>query len=140
MHLRASFPDNGSGGKVTTRKNCMIWLEMISIRTAGTIETEKVFEICRECFKSVADGQLSRVIVYRSAQYQTDISIHLQWESDPGPGGRSILGGKVRSALIDLGLINHTGWTEQGKFVTGIPSEIPKVNTLGGDLTRSPSS
>ncbi len=123
--LNTSCFEDGSIGKVATRKNRMIWLEIISIRTAGTIETAKVFEICGECFKSVMGGQPLSVIVYRSACYETDISIHLRWESSPGPDGRSILGRAVGTALGDLGLINHTGWLERGKFIPGTCAEMP---------------
>lgn len=110
----------------------MIWLEIISIRTAGIIETGKVFEICRHMFQSIADEKLLKWTVFCSAKYATDISIHLQWKSESGSG--SILGGEMTSALSDFGLINHTVWIEQEKFVTGILSETSKVNTLEGDL------
>ncbi len=78
----------------------MIWLEMISIRAAGTIEIERVFEICRPYCQSNSAGELLKLTVYCSARYETDISIHLHWKSDPGPG--SIPGLEVISALEDL--------------------------------------
>ncbi|MGA2405004.1 MAG: hypothetical protein ABSG91_25450 [Syntrophobacteraceae bacterium] len=104
------------------RKNGMIWLEMISIRTAGVIEAAKVFDICRQSFQSIAVEKLLKLTVYCNAKYTTDISIHLQWKSDPGP--RSILGSHVSSALGDLGLISHTLWIEQEKVITDNTSEI----------------
>lgn len=87
----------------------MNWLEMISIRTAGPAEAMKVLEFCRECCRSVADA-LSGIAVYRSARYETDITIHLQWNADPGQGSR--LGFELESALSGFGLINHTYWIE----------------------------
>jgi hypothetical protein len=102
-------------------KNGIIWLETISIRTAGVIEASKVFDICARSFQSIAVEKLLKLTVYRSAIYATDISIHLQWESDPGP--MSILGSEVSSALGDLGLINHTLWIEQ-EVVAGCGSEM----------------
>ena len=92
-------------------KNGMIWLEIISVRTAGVIEAGKVFDLCTRSFQSIAVEKLLKLAVYRHAIYATDISIHLQWESDPGPW--SILGSEVSSALGDLGLISHTLWIEQ---------------------------
>ncbi|MFZ2447431.1 MAG: hypothetical protein WAW37_13830 [Syntrophobacteraceae bacterium] len=99
----------------------MVWLEMISIRTAGTIETGRVFDICRDCRQSVASGELLQMIVYFSARYETDISIHLQWKSEPGPG--SILGLGMISAMRNLGLISHTVWVEREELITGAQSQ-----------------
>ena len=42
----------------------MIWLEMISIRTAGIIEAGKVFEICRQMLQSIADEKLLKLTVF----------------------------------------------------------------------------
>ncbi|MCE5333259.1 MAG: hypothetical protein LLG06_01580 [Desulfobacteraceae bacterium] len=97
----------------------MVWLEMVSIRMSGSAEMDKAFEICRQCLASVAGGELLRVVVYGSTRYSTDITIHFEWKSNPGPEGRSILGREVSTALSDLGLINHTGWVELEKYVAG---------------------
>jgi hypothetical protein len=102
----------------------MSWLEIISIRTAGTIEIGKVLDICRQCCQCAGAGELLKIIVYRSAQYETDVSIHLHWQSDPGPECRSILGREVRAALGDLGLICHSVWVEQEKFIILTPSKM----------------
>ena len=40
----------------------MIWLEMISIRTAGIIETGKVFEICRRMFQSMINRKVVKIL------------------------------------------------------------------------------
>ena len=93
----------------------MIWLELISLRAADLIEAEKAFEFCRESFQSIAAEQLLKLTVYCNAQYITDMSIHLQWKSDPGPG--SILGKEVSSALKDFGLVSHTLWIEQEDLI-----------------------
>ncbi len=93
----------------------MIWLEMISIRTAGIIEARKVFETCRQIFQSIADEKLLKWTVFCNARYATDISIHLEWKSDSGSG--SILGREISSALGDLGLISHTLWIEQEEVI-----------------------
>jgi hypothetical protein len=109
----------------------MVWLEIVSIRTACAIETDRIFEICRQCCRCNSTGQLLKLIVYRSARYDTDISIHFHWKSDPGPG--SIPGLEVISALEDLGLISHTSWIKQEEFIAG-----PAVRTdASGQSARS---
>ena len=109
------------------RKNGMIWLEMISIRTAGIIEAGKVFEICRQMFQSIADEKLLKLTVFCNARYATDISIHLHWKSDSVSG--SILGEELSSALGDLGLVSHTLWIEQEEVITGAESELVSGKT-----------
>lgn len=95
----------------------MVWLETINIRSAGVIEARKVLELCSQIAESTAPDAALRVKVFCNSTYTTDISIHLQWNSDPGPS--SILGNELTSALRDLGLINHTVWIEQ-EYLTGL--------------------
>jgi len=109
------------------RKNGMIWLEIISIRTAGIIEAGKVFDICRQMFQSIADEKLLKLTVFFNARYATDISIHLHWKSKAGY--KSILGMEVSSALGNLGLISHTLWIEHEEVITGAKSELVSAKT-----------
>jgi hypothetical protein len=95
----------------------MIWLETISIRTAGVIEAGRVFETCRQIFRSLAVETLLKLTVFCNARYTTDISIHLQWKSDPGSG--SVLGNEVSTALAGLGLISRALWVEQEEIFNG---------------------
>jgi hypothetical protein len=97
-----------------TKDKGMTWLEMINVRTARVIEAERVIELCRQSFQSLAVEKLLALTVYCSAKYPTDISIHFEWESDPRPG--SILGSVVSSALKEFGLVSHTLWIKQKEF------------------------
>lgn len=89
----------------------MIWLELISTRAVGITEAEKILEICRQTHQSIAGEKLLKMTVFCNTRYATDISIHLQWKSDPGTG--SVLGRELSCALEGLGLINHSLWVEQ---------------------------
>ncbi len=99
----------------------MTWLETINIRTARVAEAAKVIELCMEHFQSIAVEGLSKLSVYCSAKYSTDISIHLEWASNPGP--ESFSGRAIRKALEDLGLISHTVWAKQEEAITKEPRE-----------------
>ncbi len=124
----------------------MIWLEVISIRTAGAVEAGKVLDLCRQSIKSVEDRKLLKMSVFSNAKYETDISIHLQWKSDPGSG--SLLGNQVRSALLNFGIISHTLWIEHEEFGHGEPlsTEVQpvsgralesRIHSPDGDNTKS---
>lgn len=93
-----------------------MWLEMINIRIARVTEAAKLIElcICSQGFQSLADEKLLKVTVYCSSNYATDFSIHLEWDSDPGPC--SVLGRALSEALGDLGLLSHTVWMKKEEF------------------------
>jgi hypothetical protein len=99
----------------------MVWLEMISIRSAGIVEAAIARKICRQIFESISVDNLLKLSVFCNASYATDISIHLQWRSDPRHD--STLGSEVSTALGHLGLISHTLWTEQEEFM-----RVPEIS------------
>ena len=99
----------------------MVWLETINIRSSGVVEAGKVLDLCRQIFESIASETALRLKVFFNAKYATDISIHLQWKSDPGPS--SVLGSQLISALADFGLISRNLWIEQKVVVTAQPED-----------------
>lgn len=107
-----------------TKGNEMKWLETINIRAARVTDAAKVIELCRQSLQSTAVEKLLKLTVYCSARYATDISMHLEWECDPG--SVSVLGRGLSAALGDLGLISHTVWAVQEEFPAGI-SENPRT-------------
>ena len=99
----------------------MTWLETINIRTARVTEATKVIELCRQHFQSIAVEELLKLSVYWSAKYSTDISIHLEWASNPG--SESVSGRAICKALRNLGLISHTVWAKHEEAITKEPRE-----------------
>ncbi len=97
----------------------MVWLEVINVRSAGIVEAGKILDLCRQIIESLAFETALRLKVFCNANYATDISIQLQWKSDPG--GASILGTEISSACQGLGLISHTVWFEQEGLTVDTP-------------------
>ena len=97
----------------------MIWLEIISVRTAGAADTSRALQLCGQIHQTMTTDRPEQVMVFCSALYDTDFSIHLRWGADPGPGGKSALGLEMSSALSDFGLVNHTIWTERMEWFAG---------------------
>jgi len=92
----------------------MIWLEMINVRTARVIEAGKIIELCRQSLQSCGIEKLSTFTVYCSAKYPTDLSIHFEWDSNPGP--KSTVGSLLSSALREVGLISHKLWIKEERI------------------------
>ena len=93
-------------------------VEIITLRSPGNINTQLVDELLREVSDSdlPADSpkHLVEIRAYRHSVVETDLSIHIYWESEPGSHDKSPLGLRFSSALRNLGLLNHSVWVETG--------------------------
>ena len=90
----------------------MKWVEIITLRSPGRINTQVVNELVKQA-ESDAPKQLEGIRIYHHSVVETDLSIHLHWKSEPGSQyPKSPLGLKVSYALKNLGLLNHSVWVE----------------------------
>ncbi len=96
----------------------MKWLEIISVRCSSNVDTRVVDELLKDISESDssigAPKHLIEVRAYHHSVVETDISIHIYWQSEVGTQGKSPLGLRFSSALRSLGLLNHSVWVETG--------------------------
>ena len=88
----------------------MKWLEVIKLRTLGNSEgilNEFLGEVA-----GVGHGGLVEMKTYRHAALETDLSVHLHWESERPEQNGSTLGVRLAQALKEFGLIDHSIWIE----------------------------
>ena len=94
----------------------MRWVEIITLRSPANIDTQFVDELLKEVSESDSSTDtpkhLVEIRVYHHAVVETDLSIHLYWESEPMSQNKSPLGLRLSSALRNLGLLNHSAWVE----------------------------
>jgi hypothetical protein len=50
---------------------------------------------------------------YHHAALETDVSVHLLWESEQPEQNGSSLGLRIGQALKEFGLIDHSVWVEE---------------------------
>jgi hypothetical protein len=86
------------------------WIEVIKLRSAGN--RERLLEVLRPMTKSARNGGLVEMKIYRHAALETDLSVHLYWESERPDENGSNLGLRIAQALKDFGLIDHSVWIE----------------------------
>jgi hypothetical protein len=89
----------------------MKWLEVIKLRSAG-----KDSELLKEFLFSIikfSQSELVEMKIYRHAVLGSDLSIHLDWESERPEQNGSGLGLHLAQALKEFGLIDHTIWVEE---------------------------
>jgi hypothetical protein len=92
------------------------WVEIISLRSSSNVDTRFVDELLKEVSASDAPANapkhLVEIRVYHHSVVETDLSIHIYWQSEPGTQDKSPLGLRLFSALRNLGLLNHSVWVE----------------------------
>ena len=94
----------------------MRWVEIITLRSPANINRQFVDELLKGASESNLPTDTSKhlieISVYHHSVVETDLSIHIYWESEPGSLDKSPLGLRFSSALRSLGLLNHSVWVE----------------------------
>ncbi len=91
----------------------MKWLEVIKLRSAG-----KNFESLKESLLSsdkFSQPALVEMKTYHHAALETDLSVHLHWESTRLEQNGSALGLRLVQVFKELGLVDHSVWVEKEK-------------------------
>ena len=115
----------------------MKWVEIITLRSPGSIDRQFVDELLNGVRKSDLPSDtpkhLLEIKVYHHSAVETDLSIHIYWRSEPGSQDKTPLGLRLSSALKPLGLLNHSVWVETAAL------EIPLSagNTKPRDILES---
>lgn len=90
----------------------MKWIEIISIRYPGNIDTRFIDELLKGVSTCDTPNHLVEIKIYHHSVVENDLSIHIYWESEPGSQNKSSLGLRLFSALKNQGLLNHSVWIE----------------------------
>lgn len=92
----------------------MQWVETINIRggaSANPSELESIFRDLKGCLV-VGEGRDVKLAVYRGRFLNSDWAIHLQWETEKPPSGRTALGMELAELIRPLALVDHSVWVE----------------------------
>ena len=91
----------------------MKWLEVIKLRSAGK-DSRLLEELLLSIDKFNQSG-LVEMKTYHHAALETDLSVHLHWESERPEQNGSALGLRLAQALKEFGLVDHSIWIEEEK-------------------------
>jgi len=92
----------------------MKWLEIITLRSCGYVDTQIVDEVLREAVGADAAEHFLEIRIYHHSVVDTDLSVHIYGKSTEGSRHKSPLGLIISQALRNLGLVNHSVWVETG--------------------------
>lgn len=90
----------------------MKWIEIITLRSLVKANRQLVDELLRQVFQQKESGLSASIRIYHHPTVETDLSIHILWEKEAPPPGKSPLGLQLSYALKGLGLLNYSIWVE----------------------------
>jgi hypothetical protein len=61
-------------------------------------------------------SELVEMKTYRHVNLETDLSIHLHWQTERPEQNGSALGLRIAEAFKEFGLIDHSVWVEKEKI------------------------
>jgi hypothetical protein len=91
----------------------MSFLEVVNLRSAGTIETEKAVEVLKQFKRPQEVRGVLCIKIYNNALLRNDLSIQIYWDSDMMHRCKSPLGLQIAQVCKRFGLVNHTVWMER---------------------------
>ena len=91
----------------------MKWIEIITVRTAGTPGKEVIADILRGIDANSGREKPVMVKLFSHATVESDLSIHIQWEAARMDRRKSSIGLELAGLLGDFGLVNHSVWIEE---------------------------
>jgi hypothetical protein len=91
----------------------MNWLEIIKLQSVGNrLGLMDKLALIRD---EVGRNGLVKFEFYRHTLLETDLSVHLQWDTEKAERQGSTLGLHLVQALEEYGLVDHSIWIEKEK-------------------------
>ncbi len=93
----------------------MKWLEIINLRTPGQHFENVADKLIGLLTKTPQETGPLAIQIYCHATLDTDLSIHIHWDTHHTPRQETLLGSCLASRLEDFGMIHHTIWIAQNE-------------------------
>ena len=90
----------------------MKWVEIITLRSPENINVQFLDALLGQITNFDNPKNLIELKIYYHSVVETDLSIHIHWESEQGSQRKSPIGLRIFSALRNMGLLNHSVWIE----------------------------
>jgi hypothetical protein len=91
----------------------MKWIEIITLRSNRDDLLVLDFESLIDVKENYPDGKLEKMEVYRRCTLDTDLSVHLRWNSERANPEGSRVALHLMELLKENGLLNHSIWVEE---------------------------
>ena len=91
----------------------MKWIEIITLRSNGNVRKSLIPEFLKPVTEDKESSGLVSIKIYLNPWIDTDMSIHLRWESKRVEQRGSAIALRLSHTLKEFGLINHSTWVEE---------------------------
>jgi hypothetical protein len=98
--------------QVCRRRFDMKWIEIITLRSLVKENRQLIDELLRQVCQQKKSELAASITVYHNPAVETDLSIHIHWETEAQQPRKSPLGNQLYYALKELGLISYSIWLE----------------------------
>jgi len=90
----------------------MKWIEIITLRSLEKANRQLVDELLNQVIQRKDSGITASIRVYHHPIIETDLSIHIHWETAAAQPNKSSLAYQLSYALNRLGLLSYSIWME----------------------------
>lgn len=90
----------------------MKWIEIITLRSLVKENRQLVDELLHQVSQQKESWPAASIKVYHHPAIETDLSIHIHWQTEGHKPSNSPLGEQLSYALKGLGLLNYSIWVE----------------------------
>lgn len=91
----------------------MHWIEIVGLRTVGRDKEGAIKRLKQQIRHADRNEKQVKIRIYHHATLETDLSIHLIWDSDKINRGGSKLGLMLAEVLKEFGMVDHTVWVAE---------------------------
>ena len=91
----------------------MKWLEMITLRASGLCLENLVAQFISPLSENIGKSGLCDIQVYTLTGINTDLSIHIHWDTERVSRQATLIGSCLAQTLEDYGLISHVTYMAQ---------------------------
>lgn len=99
----------------------MKWIEVIKLRSPGINEELPDKNLLVKLAQVNCAGGPREIQIYRHVTVESDMAVHLIWETGSPESGGSAGGMQIAEFLKPFGLVNHSVWVQE-EIVGGIRS------------------
>lgn len=89
----------------------MKWVEIIRLRLLDHLKQAAVIDLLRQVAIEASTPDMAFTL-YHHATVETDMSIHLAWNSGILSEGKSEVGAKLIYMLQEFGFVDYSAWIE----------------------------
>ena len=92
----------------------MRWVEIINARFASLADTSEAGNLIADIRSSLKADECKslKMVVLRGLFVDSDMAIHLHWETRLPPSGRTGIGIKLAEIIKPMALLDHSIWIE----------------------------